>query len=221
MKDIPKELRVGSRASPLARAQVDEMSAALLIHYPQLSVRTQWVHTTGDRDQATSLRSLGKTDFFTREIDALVLQGRCDVGVHSAKDLPDPLPDGLALIALTQGVDASDALVLREGETLATLRAGAIIATSSERREAAVRLLRHDLCFMDLRGTIDQRLAKLTSGAADGVVIAAAALIRLQLTHLNHIIIPGDTVAGQGQLAIIAKNNNYEMRQLFQPLDCR
>lgn len=215
------EIRIGSRASRLARAQVAEITHEIRRHHPLLHLLPTWVQTTGDLDQSTSLRSLGKTDFFTREIDMLVLDRICDVGVHSAKDLPESLPDGLSLIALTSGLDPSDALVFRAGETLATLRPGASIATSSVRRENVVRSLRADLHFIDLRGTIEQRLAKLTDGEADGVVIATAALIRLQLIHLPHLVLPGETVPGQGQLAVVARSDNGAMRQLFRPLDSR
>lgn len=221
MTRLLEKVRVGSRGSPLAIAQVQEITTALQVHYPTLQVLPTWVSTHGDRDQTTSLRTLGKTDFFTREVDQLVLDAHCDVGVHSAKDLPDPLPAGLRLIALTLGIDATDALVLRRGETLAALRSGAVIATSSARREEAVRRLRQDVAFVDVRGTIEQRIAKLNSGDADGVVIATAALIRLNLTHLNHIPLPGDTVPGQGQLAVLAKTDNHTMWQLFRPLDAR
>ncbi len=174
-----------------------------------------WVETRGDLDQITSLRTLDKTDFFTRELDQLLLNGAIDVAIHSAKDLPDPLPDGLVIAAMTKGVDSRDALVLREGETLESLPSNAWIATSSERREEAVRRLRKDLQFKDIRGTIHARLAKLDTGEADGVVIAEAALIRLKLTHLNRIYLPGPTAEGQGRLAILVKDGNRAALELF------
>lgn len=217
----PISLRVASRVSPLAIAQVDEVIANLRTYCSDLVVQPTWVRTIGDRDQVTSLRTLDKTDFFTREVDALVLNGDCDIAVHSAKDLPEPIPAGLALIALTQGIDPADTLVLRPGETFDSLPSGATIATSSVRREDAVRRLRSDLTFVDIRGAIDHRLAKLANHEVDGVVVAMAALIRLQLTHLNYLILPGDTVPGQGRLAVMARADNEVMKQLFQPLDAR
>lgn len=162
-----------------------------------------FVETYGDLDRKTSLRMLGKTDFFTREVDEQVLSGHCDLAVHSAKDLPDELPEHLSLIAMTKGLDSRDALVLRQGDTLEALSSNAVIATSSERRAEAVGLLRQDFRFMDLRGTIEERLHLLDTGQADGVVVAEAALIRLRLTHLNRIYLPGSTVEGQGQLAVV------------------
>jgi len=185
--------------------------------YPHLQFEPVWVNTTGDIDKTTSLRHLGKTDFFTRELDQMLLSGEIRAAVHSAKDLPEPLPQGLAVAAMTRGVDPRDSLVLRPDESLATLPAGAVIATSSARREESVRLLRNDLKFIDLRGTIGERLEKLRTGEADGVVVAEAALIRLNLTHLNRIFLPGETAQNQGRLAILVREGDEEMKRLFAP----
>lgn len=214
-------IEVGARTSPLSRVQVDEILEELHQHHPEVAFNTRFTTTVGDRDQKTSLRDLGKTDFFTVELDRMVLSGECQVAIHSAKDLPDPLPEGLSVVAMTKGIDPSDALVLREGETLESLQIGARIATSSERREEMVKQLRSDLSFVDLRGTIGQRLDKLHEEYADGVVIAEAALIRLGLGHLNRVILPGETVSGQGQLAVTARSDNEEMRALFACIDSR
>lgn len=217
----PILLSVAARASPLSRAQVQEILLELQHHHPHVCFESHFLKTTGDLDQKTSLRTMGKTDFFTKEVDALVLAGTCRLGVHSAKDLPDPLPKGLELICLTKGVDPADVLVFRDGETLDSLPVGAKVATSSARREEMVQQLRQDLTFIDLRGTIQQRLDKLIRGEADGVVIAEAALIRLGLTHLNRMRIPGPTAEGQGQLAVTARSGDAELRALFACLDCR
>ena len=214
-------INVAARSSALSKAQVKEVQLLLLGQGDAIEFRTFFVESTGDLDQRTSLRALGKTDFFTKEVDELLLTERCRIAIHSAKDLPDPLPAGLQIVALTQGLDPSDALVLRDNVTIDSLSSGAVIATSSERREAAIKILRNDLKFIDLRGTIHQRLDKLHSGAADGVVIAEAALIRLGLTHLNRVRLPGETTPLQGQLAIVARAGDAEMRQLFAKLDCR
>src|SRR5690348_1871807 len=97
---------------------MEEVLQELLQFHPDVEFEPIWIVTTGDRDLKTSLRSLEKTDFFTKEIDALQLSGGCRISVHSAKDLPDPLPKGLVIAALTRGVDPSDSIVLRSGETL-------------------------------------------------------------------------------------------------------
>lgn len=211
------EILVGARASPLSRAQFQELERLL----PSLSFRPLFVETTGDLDQKTSLRTLDKTDFFTKEIDALLLSGACRIAVHSAKDLPDPLPKGIHMAALTRGVDSSDSLVLHPGQSLETLKANPLIATSSAKRELAVSALLPQAQFCDIRGTIGKRLEKLQSGSIDGIVIAEAALIRLGLTHLNRIKLPGTSTQLQGQLAILARTNDQPMQELFAPFDVR
>lgn len=214
-------LIVGSRQSNLAQAQVKEVLLELRQFYPQVEFETRYATTLGDKDQKTSLRTLDKTDFFTKEIDEMLITGVCRIGIHSAKDLPEPLPTGLALICLTKGVDASDALVVRQGIQLEDLAAGSLIATSSVRREESVNMLRKDLTFIDVRGTIEQRLALLDQGKADGVIIAEAALIRLGLTHLNRIKLPLPGVKLQGQLAVVARDIDEEMAKLFACIDQR
>jgi hydroxymethylbilane synthase len=216
-----KEIKVGARSSPLSKVQVEEVLKELHLHHPEIIFHPRYVSSTGDKNHHISLRTLSKTDFFTKEIDEMVLNGHCRIGIHSAKDLPDPLPEGLCLAALTEGLTLADALVMKPGMKLETLPQGAIIATSSERREEAVCKMRADLRFIDIRGTIGQRLAKLEEGAADGVVIAEAALIRLGLTHLTQIRIPGETVPFQGQLAIISRKDDEEIKQLFSCIDSR
>lgn len=214
-------LQVGARPSPLSKAQVKEVYEALQQYHPHIRFDIHYLSTIGDRDQLASLRTLDRTDFFTKEIDAWVLQGESRVGIHSAKDLPVPLTKGLILFCLTRGIDSSDALVLRPNETLQSLASRAKIATSSIRREENVKQLRSDVIFCDIRGTIEQRLAKLETGEADGVVVAEAALIRLGLTHLNRIRLPGTTAEGQGQLAVVGCKKDQEMKALFACLDVR
>lgn len=211
------EIRVAARASPLSRAQVLEVAES----FPKIRFIPHFLETTGDLDQKTSLRTLDKTDFFTKEVDALVLSGACRLSIHSAKDLPETLPEGLEMAALTRGVDPSDSLVMNEGITLASINPSALIATSSIKREAAVSAVLPCAQFCDIRGTILQRLEKLQSGSVDGVVIAEAALIRLGLTHHNRITLPGTSTPLQGQLAILARKDDQEMLQLFSKLDVR
>ena len=212
------KIAAGARLSPLSKAQFEEIQEELLRCHPHVVLEPVWTQTLGDLDRATSLRSLGKCDFFTRDLDLMLLEGKIRIAIHSAKDLPDPIPEGLLVIALTRGIDSRDSLVFRIGETLETLPPGARIATSSFRREEAVRELRSDLVFTDLRGTIAERLAQLKKGESDGVVVAEAALIRLKLTHLNRIFLPGETTPLQGKLAIVARARDAEMKQMFHVL---
>jgi hydroxymethylbilane synthase len=206
---------VGARESKLSQAQVAEVQQELCRFHPRIRFEPLWQKTIGDRDLAISLRDLGKTNFFTKEIDDMLLEKKCRIAIHSAKDLPDPLPCGLVIVAITQGVDPADALVLREGDTMETLPLGAIIGTSSGRRDAIVKALRSDLNCRDIRGPIEKRLALLDEGIVDGVVIAEAALIRLNLTHRNRLRLNGETAPLQGRLAVIARENDAEMAQLF------
>lgn len=210
-----KKLVVAARDSPLSKAQVQEVQKELLHFFPDLVFHLLFVKTVGDRDKATSLRQLDKTDFFTREIDALLLRGECRAAIHSAKDLPEPLPKGLFLAALTKGVDPSDALVLPERRPLPM---NPLIGTSSVRREEAVRRIFPQARFVDIRGTIGERLEKVQSGELDGVVIAEAALIRLGLTHLNRVFLPGETAKGQGQLAVVVQEGDEEMIEIFKSI---
>lgn len=208
-------IKVAARSSPLSQAQVSEVLKELTEHHPQVSFDIHLLSTLGDRDHSISLREMERTNLFTKEIDLSILEGRCRIGVHSAKDLPNPLPEGLELLCLTKGIDPSDSLVLRIEETLESLPQNSTIATSSIRREECVKQLRSDLCFIDIRGTIAERLEKLKNGEVDGVVVAEAALTRLGLTHLNRIKLPGPTAEGQGQLAIIGRCGDREMKTLF------
>lgn len=207
-----QSIEVGARDSPLSRCQVKEIYEALRIHYPDIVFNTIYVKTTGDHDQTTSLRTLDKTDFFTREIDQMLLEGKCRIAIHSAKDLPDPLSEGLEIVALTKSIDPSDSLVLREGESHFK---EAIIATSSLRREEMVKKIIPDARFVDIRGNIGERLAKLEKGEIDGVVVAEAALIRLGLTHLYRVGLPGETASLQGRLAVVARVGDFEVRHFF------
>ncbi|MBA2728770.1 MAG: hydroxymethylbilane synthase, partial [Parachlamydiaceae bacterium] len=157
-------ITVAARSSPLSRVQVDEVYHELLQFHPDVTFSVQWLKTTGDKDKMTSLRNLDKTNFFTKEVDDLILSSQCRIGIHSAKDLPDPLAAGLSIVAITQGLDNSDVLVLRSDDTLESLATGAKVATSSVRREENVRLMREDFVFVDIRGTIGERLDKLFNG---------------------------------------------------------
>lgn len=211
------EIPTAARDSPLSRAQLKEIQNLL----PNGILIPVFVKTHGDLNRTTSLRTLSKCDFFTREVDHLVTIGKCRLAIHSAKDLPEKIPEDLCLAALTKGIDNRDALVLKKGITLNDLPPFPMIATSSEKRELAVRQLLPNAKFCDVRGTIAERLALLDQNLTDGVVIAEAALIRLDLTHLSRFYLPGKTTDGQGQLALIIKKDDRELQTLLTPLDSR
>lgn len=208
------EIRVSARQSPLSKAQVEEVYQELLRYHPHVLFNTHWVETRGDLDKKSSLRALEKSDFFTYEIDQMLLQNACDVAIHSAKDLPDPLASGLKVAAYTKGVDPSDVLVYLGGQ----FPQGGLVGTSSERREENVRTLFPEARFVDIRGTIQERLDKLIRGEIDGLVVAEAALIRLNLTHFPRLQIPGPVAALQGKLAIVIRQKDHFLEELFSPL---
>jgi len=204
------EISVGGRGSELSKAQVVEVHCELVEHHPHIQFKPTWITTTGDKDKKTSLRDLDKSDFFTREIDQMQLEGQFRISIHSAKDLPEPLAPGLKMIALTKGVDPSDVLVFNH-----PLSDNAIIGTSSHRREQNLLDWKPAVRCVDIRGTIPERLAILDSGQVDGVVMAEAALIRLGLTNRRRMPILGDTAPLQGKLAVIALETDQEMEELF------
>ncbi len=204
------EISVGGRGSQLSQAQVWEVHRELLQHHSHIQFKPMWITTTGDKDKKTSLRDLDKSDFFTREIDQMQLEGQFRISIHSAKDLPEPLAPGLKMIALTKGVDPSDVLVFNH-----PLPDNATIGTSSHRREQNLLDWKPGVRCVDIRGTILERLAILDSGQVDGVVMAEAALIRLGLTNRRRMPILGDTAPLQGKLAVIALETDQEMEELF------
>ncbi len=221
MNSSLKIIRVGCRSSPLSQAQVKEVLEALKLVHPNVSFETTLLETRGDRDLQASLSLMDKTDFFTDEIDQRQLLGEFEIAIHSAKDLPERLASGLKMVALTRSVDPSDVLVMREGQTFEGLCVGARIGTSSERREQNLLSLRSDLVCVDIRGPVHKRLERVESGDLDGLVVAEAALIRLGLIHLNRMVIPGERAALQGRLAVVAREEDCELHELFSVLDQR
>lgn len=211
MLSSPKII-VGARDSLLSQRQVEEVYEEIRRFCPDLEFDPLFVKSMGDLDKKTSLRTLDKSDFFTREIDEMVLNGVCRIAIHSAKDLPHPLKEGLYVAALTRGVDSSDSLVIKGNEKLTK---GSIVATSSFRREEVVRMLFPEVDFVDIRGTIQERLEFLDCGQVDGVVVAEAALIRLELTHRSRISLPGQAAEMQGRLAVVVRADDKQMRALF------
>jgi len=198
------EILAGARASPLSRVQFREIKSL----FPQFQWEALFTKTTGDLEKTTSLRSLDRTDFFTKELDTMVLEGKVRVAIHSAKDLPEPLPKGLVVAFLTEGVDPRDSLVLG-------LDTPTLVATSSERREKLVRAVWPHCQFVDLRGTIHERLDLLNKGQVNGVVVAEAALIRLGLTHLKRHIFCEVLSSLQGKLAIVSRTDDLEIIDLL------
>ncbi len=213
-------LRIITRQSPLALLQVEELQRML----PD-TLRWEVTKTVsyGDRHKDVSLmdRSVA-ADFFTRELDEALLDGRADVAVHSAKDLPYPLPAGLEVIALTEAKDKTDSLVTRHGETLATLPPGSRIGTSSAVRKAELLALRTDIGVVPIRGTIEERIAQVDDGKVDALIVATCALDRLGLSHRASERLPFRTHPLQGNLAVTASTSlPADVKAVFAAIDIR
>jgi len=176
----PRVLRVATRGSALARAQT-EIAVAALRGAAGVETEVLVVRTSGDRSQHVPAALMEGQGWFTAELEQALLDGRADAAVHSAKDLPTELADGLVVAAYLRRADARDALVTRDGASLVELRAGARVGTSSPRREAFLRALRPDVRAVPMRGNVDTRLRKLDEGEVDALLLAAAGLDRLGL----------------------------------------
>lgn len=213
------QIKVAARDSLLSKAQVSEVEKELAAIYKDATFFYIFVKTKGDKDLSVSLLDTEKTNFFTEEVDDLVLSSIADVGIHSAKDLPDPLPEDLEIYALTKGVDPRDSLVLSPNTNLQDLGACPKIGTSSFRRMEMIKRILPNAQIVDIRGTIDRRLSLLEEGVVDALIIAEAALIRLNLTEINRIILDGRPAPMQGRLAVVGKKNDFFLRHIFSSID--
>lgn len=197
-------LSIATRGSALALRQTEMVMALLRDRWPDVTVEIVTVRTTGDANQTTPIAALGD-GVFVRGVEAELVEGRADLAVHSAKDIPTGEPVGLVLAAFPPRGDARDALVGRAGLTFAALPAGARLGTSSPRRAAIARRLRPDLDVQPVRGNVDTRLRKLRDGDYDALVLAAAGLERLGLAgQITEHLDPATwtPAAGQGVLAV-------------------
>lgn len=210
-------ITVVSRNSPLALLQVKELAGL----FPELTFEVEEVSSYGDKHKDISLMDNIAEDFFTRELDRTVLEGEADIAVHSAKDLPYPLPAGLELYCLTEASDKSDSLVSRDRLTLAELPSGSRIGTSSSMRKAELLSLRNDIEVVSIRGTIEERIAQVDSGYVDALIVATCALKRLGLADRASERLPFRTHPLQGNLAIIGRKGDGVLRGLFAAHDIR
>jgi hydroxymethylbilane synthase len=212
-------IRIGTRGSALALWQAEHVKACLegLGHAVDLRVIT----TTGDRLLDRRLDSVGGKGAFLKEIEEAMLAGEVDLAVHSLKDVPAVLPDGLSLGAVLERADPRDAL-LSSGPRLAELPAGATVGTTSLRRQALLRALRGDLVLADLRGNVDTRIRRLREGRFDAILLAMAGLTRLgRADEVTEALDPRQFVpaAGQGAIALECRDGDRAVRDAVAPLD--
>jgi hydroxymethylbilane synthase len=217
-------LRLGTRGGALALWQAREVARLIVASHPAVTVDLQIIRTTGDRVQGTPLAQVGAKGLFTREIEDALLEGTIDLAVHSLKDLPTSVADGLTLAAILERADPRDALVAPAGSRLDTLPPGTRVGTSSVRRRAQL-LARHpQLIVLDVRGNVLTRLARLDRGEYDALVLAHAGLQRLNLdARVAEVIDVAVMVpaAGQGALAVEARAEDARVTALVQALDHR
>jgi hydroxymethylbilane synthase len=216
------KLVLATRGSRLALAQSGWVRDELCRRNPGLQVKLLLVKTMGDKVLDVPLQEVGGKGLFTKEIEDTLLEGRAQLAVHSLKDLPTELPEGLGLAALTERADPRDVLVCRAATGLETLLQGALVGTSSLRRSAQLAHHRPDLHFAPIRGNVETRLAKLMRGEFDAIVLAAAGLLRLGLadritqTLSTAISLPA---AGQGIIGIETRSDDDATIALLQSLN--
>jgi hydroxymethylbilane synthase len=215
---VKQKLVIGTRASKLALWQANHVAACLRERYPNMEVELRNMVTTGDKILDVPLAKIGGKGLFTKELEVAMLSGEIDLAVHSLKDMPTELPDGLILAAVTERVDPGDALISPEYKTLDKLPASARVGTSSLRRKAQLLNVRPDLTIVDLRGNLDTRLKKLTTEKLDAILLAVAGLKRLGWDEHITQVLPHNVclpAVGQGALAIEARQDDAETLELL------
>lgn len=218
---MKEKVIIGTRGSRLALVQTEMVRSLLHANYPNLTVESQIIKTKGDIIQDTPLAKIGDKGLFTKEIEDALLRGDIDLAVHSMKDLPTKLPDGLQIGAILEREDPRDAFISHKFKSFAELPAGAMVATSSLRRKANILLHRPDLQLVDIRGNVDTRLKKLILKDYDGMILAVAGLVRLGLQCEIAEILPPEMMlpaAAQGALGIEIRENDSAMMELLAPL---
>jgi hydroxymethylbilane synthase len=214
---MPQFFVIGSRGSKLALTQAEIVKQQLLLSDPSIQITIEVIKTSGDA-KTEPLSVIGGKGVFTKELEDALLDRRIDIAVHSLKDLPTNISEGLAIAAICKREDPRDALVLPEkgserktSASIAGLRRGAVVGTSSPRRLCQLKSLRGDLEIKDLRGNVDTRLRKLDSGDYEALILACAGLRRLKLDHRISAALPAQEMlpaVGQGALAIQVRSND-------------
>lgn len=221
----PRTIRIGSRKSQLALVQTYWVQEHLQKTFPDRTFEVHTMSTHGDKILDVALAKIGDKGLFTKELEVGMLQGEIDFAVHSLKDLPTHLPDGLVLGCVTEREDPADALVVHanhQDKKIDTLPEGAVIGTSSLRRLAQLRHHYSHLSFKDIRGNLNTRLGKLDAGEYDGIILAVAGLQRLGMGDRIHQVLSPEVslhAVGQGALGIECRTEDNEILSLLKALE--
>jgi hydroxymethylbilane synthase len=221
-------VRIGTRGSPLALIQAEIVKAGLIAHHPALAatgaIEIVVIKTTGDQVQDRPLSEIGGKGLFTKEIEEALLDGRIDLAVHSMKDVPTALCEGLEIACLLKREDPRDVLISPVASSIATLPQGAVVGTASLRRQAQVKALRPDLVIVPLRGNVGTRLAKIERGEAAATLLALAGLKRLGKTDAAQAILSVEEMlpaVAQGAIGIEIRSDDRATRALLEPCNDR
>lgn len=215
---MKNKIIIGTRSSKLALWQAEYIADCIRQRYPEKTVELLHVTTKGDKVLDVPLAKIGGKGLFTKEIETAMLENKIDIAVHSLKDMPTQLPDGLSLAVVTKRADPYDAFVSIKYDSFAALPQGAKVGTSSLRRKAQLLHARPDLQIQNLRGNVNTRLEKLEQGQFDAIILAAAGLKRLGFGARIREILPKSLclpAVGQGILAIEARTDDKEMFSLL------
>ncbi|HIO92435.1 MAG TPA: hydroxymethylbilane synthase [Leucothrix mucor] len=215
-------IRIATRKSPLAIWQAEEVKRQLLQHHPELEVELVGMMTQGDIILDTPLAKIGGKGLFVKELEVGMLEDKADIAVHSMKDVPMELPEGLHLPIILQREDPQDAFVSNKYTSLDDLPQKAKVGTSSMRRQTQIKEYRPDIEILDLRGNVNTRLAKLDNGEYDAIILAAAGLKRLGFDERITQKIPTEQslpAIGQGAIGIECRVNDERVNALLAPLN--
>jgi len=217
-------VRIATRKSALALWQAEYVKAQLEYFHKEITVELVPMTTKGDIILDTPLAKVGGKGLFVKELEVAMLENRADIAVHSMKDVPVEFPEGLGLEVICPREDPRDAFVSNTINSLAELPQGAVVGTSSLRRQCQIKALRPDLDIRDLRGNVNTRLKKLDEGQYDAIILAAAGLIRLEMPERIREFIEPEVMLpanGQGAVGIECRSNDENIKALLAPLSCQ
>jgi hydroxymethylbilane synthase len=219
---IGDPIRIGTRGSPLALIQANQVRDGLLAAHEGLEVEIVVIRTSGDRIQDRPLADVGGKGLFTKEIEEAMLDNRIDLAVHSMKDVETWLSDGFVIDAILERADPRDGFIGRDAARLADLPAGAVVGTSSMRRQSQILAARPDVRVESIRGNVETRLAKLADGECDATLLAVSGLVRLGKVDVLTSIMDVDEMlpaVAQGAVGVEIRESDDSLRRLLAPLN--